>query len=350
MSLKIKSLKAYQGDSILISFSDKDNGTTRNILIDGGPEITYSKEPKTLKNEIGQIKEKNENIDLLVITHIDDDHIGGILSMFEDKDNNKDFIKEVWFNSGGLISSHFGSDIGAKRDCRLTLNGNKYLSAQQGVSLENSLKKLNCWEQQVIFSGSNPVIFYGSIIRILSPNEEGLKELNDKWEKECKDTFLSGKSRDYKYSISELIERPFKEDSSVPNRSSISFLFEYRGKKILMLGDSLPSVVTKTIKSMGYSSMKKLEIDLVKVSHHGSRKNISPELLDLIKCTKYLICTDGSQYGLPDKESMARIIASNDDKTCIYFNYDIYGDIFTEEDHKKFDFELKYLDKEVIEL
>lgn len=31
----------------------------------------------------------------------------------------------------------------------------------------------------------------------------------------------------------------------------------------------------------------------MKVSHHGSRNNISVELLDMIKCDKFIISTDG---------------------------------------------------------
>jgi hypothetical protein len=72
--------------------------------------------------------------------------------------------------------------------------------------------------------------------------------------------------------------------------------------------------------------------------------------LDLIKCNNYLISTNGRRYGLPDKEAMARIIAANKEKTCIYFNYDIAGDIFLPEDYRDFDFECKVLNSEEIEL
>jgi hypothetical protein len=87
----IKPLKAFHGDSILVSFDD--NGTTRNILIDGGPGNTYSKPPKALKREIEKIEKRGENIDLLVITHID-----GIISMFEGQQWSKVFYF-LWLDS-----------------------------------------------------------------------------------------------------------------------------------------------------------------------------------------------------------------------------------------------------------
>jgi len=332
----------------LLSFDDK--GTTRNILIDGGPGNTYSKPPKTLKNEIEQIKRKGENIDLLVITHIDDDHIGGVIRMFEDEGPHLDLIKKVWFNSGELISTFFETEVEPKRENPLILRSDPELSIKQGITLEHFLKERNCWKQRVIHSGNEVVRFFDSQIIILSPNEKGLEELNEKWEKEGGEVYLSGDHTDYEVPLSELVKRPFVEDSSVPNESSISFLFEFQGKKILFLADSHPSVVTESLKKLGYSPGKRLELDLVKVPHHGSRKNISPELLELIKCNNYLISTNGKKYGLPDKESIARIIAANEERTCLFFNYDIAEDIFLPEDYRDSDFECKFLNSEGIEL
>jgi beta-lactamase superfamily II metal-dependent hydrolase len=349
MSLIIKPLKAFHGDSILLSFDD--NGTTRNILIDGGPGNTYSKPPKALKNEIEQIEKRGENIDLLVITHIDDDHIGGIISIFEYEDPNLDKIKKVWFNSGELISTFFKTRVDPKRENPLILISDPDMSINQGITLENSLKMMNCWEREVIYSGCDTVRFYGSNIIILSPNKKGLRKLNKKWEKEEEgEVDLTGDYSDYKIPISKLITRRFKEDKSVPNESSISFLFECQGKKILFLADSYPSVAAGSIKKLGYSSGKKLELDMVKIAHHGSKRNISPGLLKLIKCRNYLISTNGQMHGFPDKEAMARIIAANKEKTCFYFNYDIAEDIFLPEDYRYFDFECKFLNSEGIEL
>ncbi|WP_046405244.1 MBL fold metallo-hydrolase, partial [Odoribacter sp. N15.MGS-14] len=105
-SVELKLLPVSNGDSIHLRFSDQD-GIMRNILIDGGPAKAYEylnskkkKEEGALKELINFIRAKNEQIDLLILTHIDDDHIGGILRWFEDSLNLNDLVKEVWFNSG----------------------------------------------------------------------------------------------------------------------------------------------------------------------------------------------------------------------------------------------------------
>ncbi len=86
--MKIKFLQAFNGDSIWISFSE--NGDPKNIIIDGGVGDTYEnnlRKKGELFDVIEHIKGCNENVDLLVLTHFDDDHIGGLLRWFNrDKD------------------------------------------------------------------------------------------------------------------------------------------------------------------------------------------------------------------------------------------------------------------------
>ena len=286
----------------------------------------------------------------MVITHVDDDHIGGIIRMFEYADPNLDKIQKVWFNSGELISTFFKTKIDPQRECPIILKRDRELSVKQGITLEKLLKKRGYLEPEVIYAGCDAVQFYDSKITILSPDRTGLEKLNKQWETEKGDVLLSREPCDYKTPISQLKDKPFVEDQSVPNESSISFLFEYRGKKILFLADSHPSVAAGSIKKIGYSPGKKLGLDLVKIAHHSSRKNTCPGLLELIKCNNYLISTNGKRHGLPDKEAMARIIAANKKRTYIYFNYDIAGDIFMPEDYRNFNFECRFLNSEEIEI
>ena len=83
--MKIKFLKANNGDAIYISFLDKYD-QPRNILVDGGREATYFDRVRRngpLKRVIDDIKHRKENIDLLILSHIDNDHIEGFLKWFE---------------------------------------------------------------------------------------------------------------------------------------------------------------------------------------------------------------------------------------------------------------------------
>lgn len=333
--MKVKFLPAFNGDSIIVSFKDPD-GENRNILIDGGTPRTYQ---RILKSELENIAEQ-ECVDLLIITHIDDDHIGGIKELYEDTTFNRNFIKNVWFNSGNLISDYFDDERNATREVNIILNDQTDMSVSQGITLEKALLADGKWSQSLI-KVSGHVLFFGLKITILSPSEKGLKKLNKKWQTEIENTTdMSGEHEDFSIPISELVERKFSQDKAIPNESSIAILIENDSAKALLLGDSHPSVIIESLKNLGYSDQNKLKVDVVKVSHHASKGNTKKELLSLIDCEKYVISTDGSKHGLPDKEAIARIIAHN--PNCkLYFNYDDYlTNLFVPEDFEKYTFEI----------
>lgn len=80
--LTIKFLSVGCGDGFSIRFRGDDH-LFHNILVDGGVEKgdIYI---ETLRREIEEIINRGEYIDLWVISHIDDDHIGGILRFIKD--------------------------------------------------------------------------------------------------------------------------------------------------------------------------------------------------------------------------------------------------------------------------
>ena len=89
--MNINILRVLNGDAIHISYNYNEKEI--NILIDSGPESAYVKEKKEtraprrvigiegeFKKFMDNMKEKKRTIDLLIITHVDYDHIGGILN------------------------------------------------------------------------------------------------------------------------------------------------------------------------------------------------------------------------------------------------------------------------------
>ena len=339
--MKIKFLPAFNGDCILISFDHK--GEKKNILIDGGIPRTYQYH---LKPELEKLVNENEKIDLLIITHIDDDHIGGIKELYQDVDFCRDFIKEIWFNSGDLLSDYYNAEREALRAVEIIKNDQTNMSVGQGITLENALKEeKGNWVQELTCVSGNIINFLGLSITVLAPNEAKLKRLHKHWETEMdKKVKMSEEHDDFEIPISELIKRKFMEDKAIPNGSSIALLIKENNKSVLLLGDAYPSIVSDSIEKIGLASKEnKLKLDLVKVSHHASKGNTSPRLLTLIESNKFVISTDGSKHGLPDKEAIARIIASQPNST-IFFNYDeISKKIFIPEDKESFSFSCSLL-------
>src|SRR4051812_41631431 len=100
-SLKIQSLQAGSGDCFVIKFQDRD-GINRNILIDGGNNFTDFK--KNLKEYSLELVKQNEKFDIIIVTHIDQDHIKGVLYLLNERKKDPNGIGRLgidsfWFNS-----------------------------------------------------------------------------------------------------------------------------------------------------------------------------------------------------------------------------------------------------------
>ena len=122
--LSIKLFPAEYGDCIMLSIGKENQ---YNILIDGGLSKTYQ---KYIKSQIQHIKEKRQKIGLLVCTHMDNDHICGLIQVL--KEMNSDFIDNVWYNGFlQIVNSRFYS----QKENSFTDRDNKILDEiiSQGV-------------------------------------------------------------------------------------------------------------------------------------------------------------------------------------------------------------------------
>lgn len=356
MMLSIKALSARDGDCFFIRYGNTESGVYTNILIDGG---RGDKVVKQIKNEILRIQTEKESLDLLVLSHIDEDHIQGLLKLFSDDKFNKNCIKSILFNSRELLSKHYNDEM--LEDSQLLIPKNKEeISFKQGQTLWKYIQTLNMSEEtSLAHSACNAIELNGAVITIVSPNEEILTKLSDNWTREFRknelDKEISAKRSDYKCGIEELLRNPFKEDCAIINGSSISFILEHEGKRILMLADSHPSLVRKKLEEL-YQG-RETRFDFVKVSHHGSKANTSNDLLRLINCTNFLISVNkGNSHAFPHKEALSRIVNNNYNKgrsTNFYFNYSgIAENIFSEDELSKYKIICteKKMDEEVLEI
>lgn len=326
MSFSFSVLQAGHGDCILIQ--GEFDGQPRNILLDGGPAKTYAYDryDGALKKALQQIKDAEQRIDLLILSHVDDDHIGGLLSGFKKGGLLEQLTDKVWFNSGKLIFEHFNQtcdesnllDFGQLRTGTAVDN---QTSIRQGVKFENYITARGIWQHDVILADQVHELF-GIKFTMLSPTAAKLEKLLTKWEREQPDSLTSSADTDHDQSFDELLENDhFSEETSDHNGSSIAFIFEYQGKRLLLLGDAHNQVVVDSIKALGFSESNPLVVDYVKLSHHGSQYNTSPELLRLIECQNFIISTDSRRHGLPNKLTLARIDAARRSKPFPYVNF-----------------------------
>ncbi|WET67955.1 MBL fold metallo-hydrolase [Sphingobacterium sp.] len=342
--MNISFLKAFNGDSILITYRDTDE-VCRNILIDGGPSQTYQRKGKKGKPDYGelydlisQLKKNKLKIDLLILTHVDDDHIDGILSWINSDPIAHQIIGTVWFNSGEIVATHLAMSENPALEIPLQIKMGYNTSIKQGANFTKWLKDYNLINDTAIFAGRS--VELGELkFEFLSPNTDKLTRFLMDWKKEDPNFNTSAKYADYSGTLKEcLANDTFEEDDRVANGSSIAFILTYRSlDKYLFLGDSHPGVILEQLNALGFNENNPLPVKLVKISHHGSKKNTSNELLKAIDTDRYVISTHGLHHGHPDKVLLARIIKNNP-KSRIYFNYpELTSLIFSKQDKLDYD-------------
>ncbi|GGG88319.1 hypothetical protein GCM10007415_22920 [Parapedobacter pyrenivorans] len=316
-------LPAYHGDSIIVKTIDS-NGNPFHMLIDGGTAQTYD---NTLKNELRKI----EFIDVLVLTHVDSDHIAGLIKFFKSPFFKPSQIGKYWFNSKNIKF----------------LRNSETISLSQAKTLEELLidkgELKEKWAED-IYIGVTPVVPPGISIEVLSPTKDVLDDLYGKWpdlsaeyNKKLRDINISSSiasSQIDRGSLADLAENDDTPEKSIFedlfNSSSIAFVLRTFDLSVLLLGDSHTELIKQALISKNYSVQKRLKVDLVKVSHHGSKNNTMNDVLDMIDCDRFIISTNGgsSDHTHPDRETIARIIyhpervTSNFEKhRKIYLNY-----------------------------
>ncbi len=321
-------LPAGNGDCVLIQYQD-DQAVYHNILIDGGNRnhLEFKKQKRKLLEILDE--GRKGRLDLVIVTHSDDDHIKGILKLVMDQQLAQ-YVDKFWFNSektiSELLSSPFQHTQRYLVDEQTT--GVERSSRNQDHDLYHELDKDNRWDREVVSYPKEEVI--GNLkITVLSPTIEKLRKLDEHWPKmplSAQSVKRSSKClSDHDQSLNLLMNNlnHFEEDTSPVNGASIALMLEWCSKRFLLLSDSHPSVIIDSLTDYTSTDTETLDFDLVKVSHHGSRNNTSDELLSMINCEDFVITTNGKKHCHPHKDCLARIIKTyTPNKTKIYFNHD----------------------------
>ena len=87
------------------------------------------------------------------------------------------------------------------------------------------------------------------------------------------------------------------EDKSPYNLSSIVVLAEMNEKRMLLTGDALGRYVTDGLEKAGKMKDGKIRLDLLKMPHHGSSRNTTPEFFQKVTADHYVFSADGDVTG-----------------------------------------------------
>ena len=357
--IEITMLPAGEGDCIVVYFEDQNY----RILIDGGVSSTYEENLRPYLQKLSSLEQK---IDLIVVTHIDHDHLGGIIRLLKEngKADNPSLISidEIWFNGLSQLPKKItnadiipqaekGILLGmAANNCltRIESSGTRDISFSQGECLSeliinNGYAWNRAFNYMPVIKGSTVRI--GDIaITILNPTINTLKKLYEKWigelKKRCSNVVVtddilydSAFEGFYLYESDDEIQfhtisssikninwekEAEKEDdgvdSSLTNKSSIVMRIEYKGHYLLFPGDY-------PIRSIADELPEYL--DVVKLPHHGSGRSIDKNFIKNKKVSYYLLSTNGKKHNHPSKTIIGNVLLYSKIETQIIKNYNL---------------------------
>ena len=236
-NLHIIACDVGQGDAILITY-----GSTQ-ILTDGGPD-------RKVLDCLGEYMPFwDREIELVILTHPDSDHVTGLVSVAQNYEIDKLLINPV--DPGTQVYEALKNAVGGR--------GIDVINPTTGTKLGTGLIYLD----------------------IVSPEQDLFLKLDQN----------IGKDGLSDYSISE-----------EANSYSIAYLLSFRNFSALFTGDIPPETSDDIANSWEYGS-----VNYIKIPHHGSVNGLTQGLLEKVKPNVAVISVGKNSWGLPKDEVLEMI-------------------------------------------
>lgn len=299
--IKFNNFSKGQEDFFLVKFLH-DNKFEINMLFDGG--ISSEKCLEHIRNDV------EEKLDYIILTHIDQDHIKGLLKLFdkEEDDNLKRKVKDTVF-----IYNKFTTGIVSYRQAEV------FEKMIQG-------REIICSYKEYQYNSGNAIFL----------STEQRRKLSKKEKDQIYITFLSPTSRkeieslyDYYQQYKEKHKNPSRNEYVV-NKSSIMCLVEYEETLLLMTGDGYFKDIIPTIKTLiGPQTICPISKNaLIKIPHHGSSENNKglDKIIEFIPCDKFILTNvEEDSQNKQNSVKVDKYIISLLQKKTVYSNSDCNG-------------------------
>jgi beta-lactamase superfamily II metal-dependent hydrolase len=340
--LAIEMLPAGHGDALVVEYGA---GSQRHrLLVDAGTFHSWGDVRARL------LARRDPSYEVFVVTHVDEDHIGGAIALLDDP-VLRDRVDQIWFN--GFVHVEAGSSVlGPVHGEQLTeriANGpyrwndpfpKRRTRGVGGPAVVPTADTTNADGSVGLPAFSLPG---GARVVLLSPSGPKLKRMRTKWEDTVTEAGLvagagtRGHNKAPRPTPTDAPQEPIpitqqrleqlaaerERDGSAANGSSIAFVLEFGGKRLLLGADAHADVLAKNLAR--YAAMvdeERPRIDLFKLPHHGSGANLSNELVAAIDCRRFLLSSNGDNYDHPDDTAIARALLGAPGPVTFFCNYD----------------------------
>jgi beta-lactamase superfamily II metal-dependent hydrolase len=347
--MRLTAFQSGKGDCLLLS----NTADTTRVLVDGGMPAAYSSH---VAPTLGALRRAKKDIDLVYVSHIDQDHIGGVLRLLNDevewrvhehqlKTRNRTHkepaaprppkVRQIWHNAfheqvtknAGEIEDALaaiapvltGAEIASLKEAGLR-QGSLATSIREAIQVPRRIspKQLKIplnlpadGKLMMLRDGAKAIRVKDLTVTVLGPTEQHLKKLRADWnewlrknkealkairEKGRKDVERLGASEfDMFLAILRLQTETFgnPEDVTPPNLASLTLLVEENGTSVLLTGDARGDQIIDGLTATRHLSDTRFNVDVLKVPHHGSENNIESDFCDTVIAKHYVFCGNG---------------------------------------------------------
>ncbi|HJP94066.1 MAG TPA: ATP-binding protein [Pyrinomonadaceae bacterium] len=342
----LEMIDAKDGESFLIHYGAE--GSVRFVLIDGGPRPVFK---RVLGPHLADLRERIAPngplpLELVMISHADEDRLRGIINLLESiEEGRRNYepdryqIKRLWYN-------HFLAlePAGRKRSDRVLRRGQvASLARALGIPLNRP------FDYYVMPAENGPArtnLPGGMLVTVLGPPAHRVAGWHDQWQREARKNAqrieletqlepqsladqLGGAFSDGFSSpeVTLLRTKPYSAslpsaeidhnvpsgafvDVSATNLASIVAMFEIYGRTMLLTGDARGDDIIEGLQNGGYlGSQGPAHLDLLKLPHWGSTRNLTAEFFRYVTADHYVIAGN-SRFKRPDTDILEMIAAS----------------------------------------
>jgi hypothetical protein len=343
MYFSLEVLPARKGDCLLLHFG-KD--VPHLMMIDGGPSGVYKPQLKPRLASLRAARGLDEGVpltaDVLLVSHIDDDHIRGILDLTKELGTAKREKKPLFLKALALWHNNFDAITGATHatpqepakfgaaslaqeipdDETLEPDAAMVLaSVPQGFQLRTDADFLN-WAVNPQFGGglimatdgpSTVTLRNALKLTVIGPMQPELERLRGQYA-----AWLEKRRK------REAVEPELAAyiDVSIPNLSSVVLLAEMEGRRALLTGDARGDKILEGLVLAGVLEREgSMHVDLLKVPHHGSAHDMEIGFFRQVVADHYVFSGDG-EHGNPERETIEMLLdARGGGDFTIHFTY-----------------------------
>ncbi|MBW7589846.1 MBL fold metallo-hydrolase [Enterobacter kobei] len=268
------------GDAICIRWGNLE-GTREEqkvVVIDAGYAATGAKIVEHLEKFY-----HTKTIDLLISTHPDADHVGGLETVLENAEVREFWIHQPWEHNENLAQEfRDGRITDASIARRMQENLQKAydavkLARKKEIEIKEPFQGMTWDNANLVIVGPIQSYYETLIPEFARMPERVAAESSSGFIKQGFEAFVEKAKKIIniiaEWASDEGIDD--KDTTSAQNNSSVIIKLELDGHTLLFTGDAGITALEKAIEFVDTTSLK-----LIQVPHHGSKRNIGPTILD----------------------------------------------------------------------